>query len=67
MDRTRQVRECKSGRSGRLDLPIATGDEQVVSLISSLIHVRVPASMTVYYRALSRVNRPPWSVLDGHP
>ena len=43
-------------RGSRLSLPI-----------SSLIHVRAPASITVYYRALSRVGRPSWSVLDGHP
>ncbi len=32
----------------------ATGTGRAVSLIPSLIHVRVPGSMTVYYRALSR-------------
>ena len=32
--------------------------ERPVSLISSLIHLRVPMSITVYYRALSRVDRP---------
>ena len=38
-----------------------------VSLIPSLIHVRGPASITVYYRALSGIYEPSWSVLDGHP
>jgi DNA-directed RNA polymerase specialized sigma24 family protein len=38
-----------------------------LSLISSLIHVRVPASITVYYPALSRSYRRAWSALDGHP
>jgi hypothetical protein len=56
-----------SGRSGPLGWDLATGTGRTVSLISSLIHVRVPASITVYYRALNRVNRPSWSVLDGHP
>ena len=40
---------------------------RVASRAVSLIHVCVPASITVYYRALSRVYRPGWSVLDGHP
>jgi len=38
-----------------------------VSLILSLIHVRVSGSITVYYRALSRIYRPSWSVLDCDP
>jgi hypothetical protein len=46
---------------------LATGDGQAVSLIPSLIHVRIPASITVYDRVLSRVYTPAWSVLDGHP
>ncbi len=29
------------------DSPLATGDQGTVSLISSLIHVRVPGSITV--------------------
>ena len=37
---------------------LANGDGRTVSLISSLIHVRVPTSTTVYCSALSRVNRP---------
>jgi hypothetical protein len=35
--------------------PLPQGDQRTVSLILSLIHVRVPASITVYHRALSRL------------
>jgi hypothetical protein len=56
-----------SGRSGPLDLLLAAGSGRTVSLISSLIHVRVLGSITVYHRSLSRVNRQSWSVMDGHP
>ncbi len=56
-----------SGRSGHSDLRRGTVTRRTVSLISSLIHVRVPGSITVYYRALSWVYGPSWSVLDGHP
>jgi len=48
----------RSGRSDRWDLPLATCDQPTVSLISSLIHVRVPTSITVYYHAPSWLNRP---------
>ena len=56
-----------SGRSGRYSClrPPATG--RTVSLISSLIHIRVPTSITGYHRALSSVYRPAWSILDGDP
>jgi hypothetical protein len=56
-----------SGRSGRSDLPRGTVTMRMVSLISSLIHVRVPAYITVYSCSLSRIDRPSWSVLDSHP
>lgn len=48
-------------------LALATSAGRAVSLISSLVYVRVPASITVHYRALSRVDGPSWSVLNGHP
>jgi hypothetical protein len=57
----------EDGASGRPDLPFATVTGRTVSLISSLIHVRVTESTTVYYRALSRIYRPAWPVLHGHP
>jgi hypothetical protein len=37
------------------------------SLISSLIHVRIPASINVYCRAQSRIDRLSYPILDGHP
>jgi len=57
----------RSGRSGRWDLPLATGGSRGVSLTLSLIHVRAPGSITVYQRALSRVYRPAWPDLEGRP
>jgi hypothetical protein len=67
MDSARLRSRLKGGRSGRLGQPLATGDRTAVSLILSLIHVRIPTSITVYYPPLSRLNRPAWPVLDGHP
>ena len=58
MDSTGPAKSPGGRRSGRLNLPLTTGDGRTVSLILSLIHVRVPASITVYFRALSRVYRP---------
>jgi hypothetical protein len=56
------------GRKVRsLDRSFARGGRAAVSLISSLIHVRVPTSITGYHRVLNRVYRPTWPVLDGHP
>ena len=46
---------------------LRTSDGTAVSLISSLIHVRIPGSITVRCRALSRLNRPAWPVVDGLP
>jgi hypothetical protein len=46
---------------------LAAGSRQTFSLIPSLIHVRVPGSITVCCWSLSRVYRPAWPVLDGHP
>ena len=57
----------KSGRLGRWDLPLTIGDRPTVSLIPSLIHVGLPASITGCYWALSRAYGSTWSVLDGNP
>jgi hypothetical protein len=57
----------RSGRSGRLDLPPAQVTRTTFSLILSLIYVRLPGSITVYYRSLSRLNTSVWPVLDGRP
>ena len=54
------------GQVVRTCLP-AHPNGRAVSLIPSLIHVRVPGSITVYDRALSRVDGPAWPVLDNHP
>jgi hypothetical protein len=45
----------RGGRSGLLDLPLAAGDRTSASLIPSLIHVRIPTSITVYHRTLNRL------------
>jgi len=57
----------KRGRSGRSDRSIARGARAAVSLISNLIHVRVPTYITGYHQAPSRVYRPTWPVVDSHP
>ena len=57
----------RSGRSGRLDLPPAQVTRTTFSLILSLIYVRLPGSITVYYRSLSRLDTSVWPVLDGRP
>lgn len=66
-ERASQTPRSEDGRSDRPDLPLVAGAGRTVSLISSLIHVRVPASITVYYRALNWVYTPAWPVLDDHP
>jgi hypothetical protein len=66
-DRASLTPRLRNGRSGRSDLPHGTMTKRMVSLISSLIHVRVPAYITVHYCSLSRIDRPSWSVLYGHP
>jgi hypothetical protein len=44
----------QGGRSARSDLALATGNRAAVSLTSSLIHPRTPASICVYRSSLSR-------------
>jgi hypothetical protein len=65
-DRASLTPRLGSERSSRLDW-LAAAAGRAVSLILSLIHVRVPASITVYYRAQTRVYGPSWLVLDRHP
>ena len=48
-------------------LALASGAEQAVSLIPSLIHVRLSGSITVYYWILSWVYTPAWPVMDCRP
>jgi hypothetical protein len=48
-------------------IALAKGKRIMVSLIFSLIHVRIPTSTTVYCQALSRLNKRVWSTLDGQP
>src|SRR5262249_39934476 len=63
----RLAKPPESGRSARLDPPLPIRDRTAVSLIPSLIHVRVPTFITVSHRTLGRLNRPSWSALDSHP
>ena len=66
-DVNRPAKPLEKRKVRSLDPPRPTVAVRPVSLILSLIHVRVPASITGYYWALSRVCRPSWPVLDGHP